>query len=95
MEQARFQKAILDVAGLIRDGVEISGALIAGEWEEARFLSRMIAADAATLGLMDAYAAAIAVSQHLGVSGRPLSAAYAQALLDLSEALARALESVT
>jgi hypothetical protein len=95
VEQAHFQKAILDVAGLIRDGVAISGALIAGEWEEARFLSRMVAADAATLGLMDAYTAAVTVSEHLGASGRPLSATYAQAFLDLSEALARALESVT
>lgn len=95
MEQAQLQRAVLDVAALTRNAMAISEALIAGDWAEARFLSRVIAADAAILGLMDVYTAAITVSEQLGVAGSPPSSAYAQAVLALSEALASALRALT
>ena len=82
---------ILQVAGLIVDGVAVSEALLAGDFTEARFRARLVAAHAGTHGMAGVQAAAVEVVRLLGEGAHPPLPGYAQAVLDLSDELDQAL----
>jgi uncharacterized Ntn-hydrolase superfamily protein len=85
------EEAILEVAALIVDGVAVSEALLAGDVVEARFRAQMVAAHAHGHGMRGVQAAAVKVVRLLGDGSHPPLPGYAQAVLDLSEALDRVL----
>jgi hypothetical protein len=85
------EEAILEVAALIVDGVAVSEALLAGDIVEARFRAQMVANYANAHGMHAVQTAAVKVVRLLGDGSHPPLPGYAQAVLDLSEALDRAL----
>lgn len=85
------EEAILEVAGLLVDGVAVSEALLAGDVVEARFRARLVADYAATYGMTHVHVAAAEVVRLLGNADHPPVADYARAVLDLSRELDQAL----
>jgi hypothetical protein len=85
------EQAILEVAGLIVDGVAVSEALLAGDMEEARFRTRLVVGHARLHGMTEVQAAAVELVRLLGKTGNQPTAGYASAVVELSEALDRAL----
>jgi hypothetical protein len=83
------EQAILEIAGLIVDGVAVSEALIAGDLQEARFRAHMVADHASIHGLPRVEAIAFEVVRLLGEGNRPPLPGYAEAIDDLSEELDR------
>jgi hypothetical protein len=85
------QQAILDVAGLIVDGVAVSEASLAGDIVEARFWARLVADHARIQSLPRVEAKAFELARLLRKSHDSPLSGYARAVLDLSEELDRAL----
>jgi len=83
------EQAILEIAGLIVDGVAVSEALLAGDLEEARFRAHMVADHASLHGLPRVEAKAFEVVRLLGEANHPPQSGYAEAVMDLSEELDR------
>jgi hypothetical protein len=83
------EQAILEVAGLLVDGVAVSEALLVGDLVEARFRARLVADGASLHGMPRVEAKAFNVVRLLGdVNQRPLPG-YAEAIVELSEELDR------
>ena len=83
------EEAILEVAGLLVEGVAVSEALLAGDVLEARFRARLVADHASIHGLPRVEAKAFEVVRLLGEGDHPPLPGYAQAVVDLSEELDR------
>jgi hypothetical protein len=87
--------AILEVAGLVADGVAVSEALLAGDLVEARFRSRLFTDHASIHGIPRVDAKAFEVAPLLGEANHPPLPRYAEAALKLSEELDRVLALLT
>jgi hypothetical protein len=85
------ENSILAVASLIGDAQAISGGLLSGDLQEARFRTSLIAGEARLLGLADVEAGAKHLGRLLGAMDQVPSPGYAEAVRDLSLALDRAL----
>jgi hypothetical protein len=83
------ERAILEVAGLLVDGVAVSEALLAGDLVEARFRARLVADSASLHGMPRVEARAFEVVRLLGESNHPPLPGYAEAIVSLSEELDR------
>ncbi|WP_213948320.1 hypothetical protein [Luteibacter sp. dw_328] len=78
------EEAILEVAGLLVDGVAVSEALLAGDVVEARFRARLVADGARLHGMPRVEARAFEVVRLLGEGHRPPLPGYAEAIVKLS-----------
>ncbi|SEM59616.1 hypothetical protein SAMN02800694_1647 [Luteibacter sp. UNCMF331Sha3.1] len=76
--------------GLVCDGIALNEALISDDLMEARFLIRLIAADALALGLMEVHDAACWLVCSLGLPQDPPSPDYPEAAFALSLTLTEA-----
>jgi hypothetical protein len=83
------EQAILEVAGLLVDGVAVSEALLAGDLVEARFRAHLVADGASIHGMPRVEARAFEVVRLLGENNDPPHPGYAEAVVDLSEELDR------
>lgn len=83
------EQAILEIAGLIVEGVAVSEALLAGDAMEARFRAQLVADHAGIHGLPRVEAKAFEVVRLLGEGDCPPLPGYAQAVVDLSDELDR------
>jgi hypothetical protein len=81
---------ILEVAGLIVDGVAVSEALLAGDIVEARFRAGLVADRASIHGMPRVEAKAFEVGRLLGEMNQQPLQGYAEAIVELSEELDRA-----
>jgi hypothetical protein len=89
------EEAILEIAGLIVDGVAVSEALLAGDLVEARFRSSLVAGQASLYGMSRVEVRAFEVVRLLGDANHPPLPGYAEAVLKLSEELDRVLTLLT
>lgn len=88
------EQAILEVAGLLVDGVAVSEALLAGDLVEARFRARLVADHASIHGMLRVEAKAFEVACLLGEGNRPPLPGYAEAIFDLWDELDRVIALV-
>lgn len=88
------EEDILEVAGLLVDGVAVSEALLADDLTEARFRARLVAGHASRHSMTEVEAAAVEVVRLLGDETHPPLPGYAQAVLDISGELDKALANL-
>jgi hypothetical protein len=80
-------ESLLAVAEIVRDSAAMNEAVLAGDYDEARFRAQLVVAKADAAGHQDVVLAAAFVVDRLGPLGSVPRAGFAAGMLRIAEAL--------